>query len=66
MAQTNFNWFWHHGDKLTLTSKGIVWCFAGVFVENGIVAELGQPFKLNDKIMGICTDYPIEWKRWEG
>ena len=62
LSGTNLNWFWHDKDKLTMTNGGFIWCHSGVFVENGIVVECGEPFKINKKIMGICTDYPAKWK----
>jgi hypothetical protein len=51
------NYFWHESDKLTLTSKGIPWCYPGIYVKNGITVV--QDNSIVDKdILGICTDYP--------
>jgi len=63
MSRTAFNWFWHQEDKITLTSKGVVWCHAGVIVENGIVVECGKPFQISKNAAGICTDYPLAWNK---
>lgn len=43
----------------------IALCYKGVFkinhIKNGVTVECGKPKKLKYKIMGICTDYPVEW-----
>lgn len=61
MEDTNLNWFWHDSDKMTLTSKGNIWSYPGIYIENGITVECGRPFEIKKNILGICTDYPIEW-----
>lgn len=55
------NYFWHESDKFTLTSKGIPWCYPGVYIKNGITVILDQEF-ISKNIFGICTDYPIFYK----
>ena len=62
MKSTNLNWFWHDKDKMTLTSKGSVWAYPGVYVSGGITVECGRPFKIIENIAGVCTDYPVLWK----
>lgn len=52
--------FWHQNDDVTLTSRGIPWCFPGVFVKGGITVEKGPPRDISN-ILGICTDSPMEW-----
>jgi hypothetical protein len=62
MLNTGLNWFWHDLDKMTLTSQGFIWCFPDVYLSGGISVDLEKPHKINKNILGICTDYPIEWE----
>lgn len=64
MRNKNINWFWHDLDKMTLTSQGFIWCFPDVYVAGGITVDLGTPHIINKNILGVCTDYPIEWKKY--
>lgn len=59
------HWFWHETDTITLTSKGIPWCFPGIEVPASIILDLEPQLltALPDKnlnIYGICTDRPNE------
>ena len=60
---TNFNYFWHEKDKVTLTSLGIPWCYPETYVTNGITvvwdSDWQEILKQNPKILGICTDYAV-------
>lgn len=58
LSKSNLNWFWHENDKLTQTSKGYLWCYPGIYINNGITVEFGYNSKLPKDIYGICTDYP--------
>ena len=58
---TDYHWFWHEDDKVTLTSKGHVWCFPEKEVTGGIMVDKGQ--KTNKNILGICTDHAELWKK---
>jgi len=58
LLKTNLNWFWHENDKVTLTSKGYIWVYPGVYVDNGITVEFGYNSSLPNDILGVCTDYP--------
>tara|TARA_R100000234_G_C4923584_1_gene145268 strand:+ start:51 stop:479 length:429 start_codon:yes stop_codon:yes gene_type:complete len=58
LSKTNLHWFWHNNDKLTITSKGMLWCFPDIYVDNGITVVHGNDFKLDS--YGLCTDYPLE------
>lgn len=58
LLKTNLNWFWHENDKVTLTSKGYIWVYPGVYVDNGITVEFGYNISLPKDILGVCTDYP--------
>lgn len=62
MSQTDLNWFWHQNDKVVLTSKKYLWCFPGIYLKNALVVQNEKPFIIDDKIFGVCTDYPLEWK----
>ena len=64
MSKTDLNWFWHDVDKLTLTSKGFIWCYPNVYVQNGITVIKQKPEQIQDNVLGICTDYPLEWKKF--
>ena len=64
LSNTKLNWFWHENDKMTLTSHGVLWCFPGVYLNNGITVLFGEPtFELISRlpsfIGGVCTDYPL-------
>lgn len=64
MKNTNLNWFWHNSDMLTLTSKGFVWCYPQVYIEGGITVVKQGPEHLKENILGVCTDYPLEWRKF--
>ena len=55
---TQVNHFWHENDKMTLTSRGYIWCFPGIYVKSGVTVELGYNKNVPDYVLGICTDYP--------
>lgn len=59
---SDINYFWHENDKMTLTSKGIPWCYPDNFISNGITVCLGSKIK-NIKVFGICTDQPLSWSK---
>ncbi len=65
MRETILNWFWHSEDKMTLTSHGHIWCYSGVHIDNGITVECGHPFNIAANVMGVCTDYPLEWRNYD-
>ena len=56
----NIHYFWHETDKVTLTSKGIPWCYPGNYLKNGITVELN--YNNIPDVYGICTDYCLVWK----
>jgi hypothetical protein len=60
------NYFWHQKDKATLTSKGYIWCYPGIYCKNGITVETGYNIKIHNDLSeslfaGICTDYPLDY-----
>lgn len=61
---SDFNYFFHHGDDHTLTSKGYIWTFPGkdlgknnILVMPEYAMSLDDIFKLN--AWGICSDYAL-------
>ena len=58
LSKTNLNWFWHENDKITLTSKGYIWAYPKIYVDNGITVEFDYLSSLPNNILGVCTDYP--------
>lgn len=58
----SLNYFWHESDKITLTSKGIPWCFPGIYIQNGITVCLDKNVIPESKVMGICTDFVENYK----
>jgi hypothetical protein len=53
-----FNYFWHEGDTLSLTSKNYIWAYPGKQPIKDSIAVLPE---VNDDTlelcMGICSDY---------
>jgi len=62
LTNSHLNWFWHETDKITQTSKGYLWCYPEVYVEDAIVVVLGLPHKLPKNLKGVCTDYALKWR----
>lgn len=57
LVSKNTHWFWHQTDKVTITSKGYIWCYPGHEVDGAIMVDYGQ--KTSKNILGICTDNPM-------
>ena len=61
--QPLIHWFWHETDKMTLTSKGYIWCFPGYSCKDCIIVDKnGRAPSCSDNIWGVCTDYPYRWR----
>jgi len=61
LRKNNIHTFWHENDKMTLTTKNIIWCYENVFVPDAITVCLN--YKTVPKfIKGVCTDYPWTFK----
>ena len=60
LRTTNFNWFWHDKDEMTLTSHGYIWSNIGKYVNNGITVCLDYQ-ELPSYILGVCTDEPLKY-----
>lgn len=59
----SFNFFWHETDRVTLTSKGVIWAYPGNQPISGSVAVM--PELHNDDIsdcFGICSDYVSNYR----
>lgn len=62
LIPSNLNWFYHETDKMTLTSYGVPWCYPGTYLKKGITVQFGKPDLQIPKTLGICTDYPIDFR----
>jgi hypothetical protein len=64
LLNTDINWFWHENDKMTITSKGNIWCYPGTYVKNGITVIFNdsKKYDIPDYCLGICTDYPTNYR----
>ena len=60
LRTTNFNWFWHDKDEMTLTSQGFIWSNIGKYFKNGITVCLDYQ-ELPDYLLGVCTDEPLKY-----
>ena len=57
----NIHFFWHDGNKISLTNKGYMWCESGEVVPGGIVY---QPVDgdMIEGFYGICSDNIEKYK----
>lgn len=56
---SDFNFFWHENDMVTLTSKKFIWAYPGGQPIRNSIAVLPELHDDNlDVCMGVCTDYP--------
>jgi len=39
LSKTDFHWFWHESDKITLTSQKVIWTYSEIFIENSVVNQ---------------------------
>lgn len=63
MLELGLHCFWHQSDRFTLTSRGIPWCYPNNYIINGVTVVFDDDYVLiPDKVLGICTDYPLDWK----
>lgn len=62
--KSDLNYFWHHSDKFTLTSKGFIWAFPNPKIYKEAINVLPELNIKDDESLclarplGICTDYP--------
>ena len=60
LRTTDFNWFWHDKDEMTLTSQGFIWSNIGKYFNNGITVCLDY-IELPNYLLGVCTDEPLKY-----
>lgn len=55
---TDFNYFWHDSDDMTITSKGIIWAHPKIQPIKNSIAVLpdGNDWEI-ENCKGICSDY---------
>lgn len=58
------NWFYHTDEDVVLTSLGWMWCYPEIYLSNGISVLIGDEVKLNSKVLGVCTDYPLKFRMY--
>lgn len=63
LSKTNFNWFWHENDRVTLTSKCILWTYPEIFAEYSVINQPSNDSSFwSDRLWekkiyyGICHD----------
>tara|TARA_R100001015_G_scaffold19003_2_gene14066 strand:- start:1148 stop:1603 length:456 start_codon:yes stop_codon:yes gene_type:complete len=60
--------FWHENDKYTLTSNGVIWTFPGYPLCKKSICVMprryAEQFVDLSNCMGVCTDYPSEFKKF--
>ena len=58
--------FWHEDDKYTLTSNGLIWTFPGYPLGEKSICVMPKRFAKEfvdlSKCLGVCTDYPLQFK----
>jgi hypothetical protein len=52
--------FWHEQDRVTITSRGYVWCYPNTneFNSKSIALCFDADKKIPTNCYGVCTDYP--------
>jgi len=60
LRTTDFNWFWHDKDEMTLTSHGFIWSNIGKYFNNGVTVCLDHQ-ELPNYLLGVCTDEPLKY-----
>lgn len=58
----DINFFWHESDKYTITSKGYIWAYPGMPLNDfsiNVLPEISGYTENN--CFGICTDYPLQY-----
>ena len=48
---------------MTLTSDGFLWMYPGNYSRTGVTVCLGEPEQNISNAWGICTDYPLFYKK---
>lgn len=61
---TEYNYFWHEEDTLTITSKGYLWVYPGKQPIRNSIAVMPEIY--NDNItgcVGVCTDFVLKYAK---
>ena len=62
MLKIGAHCFWHENDSYTMTNKAIPWCINGKWIDGGVTV-VSENMDFPYGILGICTDYAIDWSR---
>ena len=55
---SEFNYFWHQEDTVTLTSKNYIWAFPGNQPIKNSIAVIPEKFADDtSECLGVCSDY---------
>ena len=52
---SEFHWFWHQEDTMTLTNRGFLWTYPGSVLENCVTVQPNF-VPLPNTILGVCSD----------
>ena len=60
---SDYNYFWHHDDDVTLTSKGFIWAHPKIKPLKNSIAVIPESnnWDVTD-CYGVCSDNIIKWK----
>lgn len=60
---TDYNYFWHHDDDVTITSHGYIWAHPKIEPLKNSIAVIPESNNWNVKdCLGVCSDNIIKWK----
>ena len=63
IADDKIHCFWHQEDDLTLTSRNIFWVYPGKpYNHNSICVLQNVNDKISGKVLGICSDFIVNYK----
>ncbi len=60
----DFHYFWHQNDDVTLTSNSYIWAYPGKQPIRNSIAVMPEIFEDDTSdCLGVCTDFPIRYKK---
>ena len=63
LQNTDFHYFWHQNDDLTLTSKNYIWAYPNKQPIKNSIAVLPEIHKDDiTECIGVCSDYIVNYK----
>ena len=63
LQNTDFHYFWHQNDDLTLTSKNYIWAYPNKQPIKNSIAVLPEIHKDDiSECIGVCSDYIVNYK----